>query len=372
MSSMISQFKSLIQGTEGSKFINEWMFRAIKADGFLYIIVTGERGLGKSVLALNVVFEVFKTMFPEEGDDELWDLVIKHTIFTIDDFQNIEYRDDLVRGEDGRVVIVLWDDFALHTSSYGFLRGEGDKIGEFVEFFEVARENVAVLIVTAATFDMVPPKLRGAPQIIIQMRKRGKGIVYVREEPEDSKFALFKKYFAKKYVLYSNKIPDQIYLKYRRLKRKAVAVKRKMSLLKKESYAQSVAKSIADWSDEIMLIARGIVDLHGNLTEFGKMVIREYVIHYQTLPDLPDSIRDNLDEISSSVYETVQNKVDLAEVFRSTLSQNDFVRLCYACGLKNRDKFISLYKLLEQRLSGVDVNGNVNGNGNGNGRKGVV
>jgi len=72
----------------------------------------GDKGLGKSVLCLNLAYQILKD----------WDLVLKHVIFTINDYNNVPYRTDLERHSDGRVKVLIWDDFALHTSSYGFTK----------------------------------------------------------------------------------------------------------------------------------------------------------------------------------------------------------------------------------------------------------
>ena len=249
--------------------VNNKLFKyiqnAIERDGFLFIGILGEKGFGKSVTGLNLVYSVL-------GD---WDKVLRHTIFTIQDFQNIAYRDDLERHEDGRVKIILWDDFALHTSSYGFTKkGFREEIIEFVEDFEVVREEIAVLVVTCATWDMIPPKLREQAHIFIQMTKRGQGEIWKKSRS----WLFLRKDYKKIGDITTEKIPDEIYNKYREMKRKAKRVKDKMIVLKKEERAKQLAEELKeeDWEDEELLIALGIKDLHGNLTGFGKLVKKYY------------------------------------------------------------------------------------------------
>lgn len=146
--------------------LSDMVQEAIEMDGFLFIGVLGDKGLGKSVLALNLLYQILCD----------WNSVLKHVIFTIQDFGNLYTRSDLIRHTDGRIKAIVWDDFALYTSSYGFTkRGEREQLIDFVEDFEVVREDVAVLIVTCATWEMIPPKLRDNAHVFINMVKKELG-----------------------------------------------------------------------------------------------------------------------------------------------------------------------------------------------------
>jgi len=235
---------------------------AIEHDGFLFIGILGDKGKGKSVTGLNLLYQVL-------GD---WEKVLRHTIFTIQDFQNLDHRSDLERHEDGRVKIVLWDDFALHTSSYGFWRADRENLTNFIEEFEIVREFVAVLVVTCATWDMIPPKLREQAHIFIQMTKKGKGEIWKKTRG----WLFLRKDYKKIGEIETERIPEEIYNRYRQLKHKAVKVKRKMDVLRKEERAKQLAEELSDedWEDDELLIALGIKDLHGNLTSFGELVMK--------------------------------------------------------------------------------------------------
>lgn len=295
------------------KYINS----AIENDGFLFIGILGDKGKGKSVTGLNILYNVLQD----------WNTVLKHTIFTIQDFQNIDHRKDLERYVDGRVKIVLWDDFALHTSSYGFWKADRENLTNFIEEFEIVREYVAVLVVTCATWDMIPPKLREQAHIFIQMTKKGKGEIWKKTRG----WLFLRKDYKKIGEISSEKIPDEIYRRYRQLKHKAVKVKRKMDLLKREEKAKKLAEQLTkeDLQDEELLIAWGIKDIHGNFTGFGEVVYKYW----------------------KEYIENVRNKSNLKDQFKKAISQREFVRLGMACGLQ-RDKLCSLYKLLLDRLNG--------------------
>lgn len=299
------------------------MRKAIENDGFLFIGILGDKGLGKSVLTLNLAYEIL----------EDWQKTLKHMIYTISDYNNIPYRSDLERHVDGRVKVIAWDDFALHTSSYGFTkRGEREALIDFVENFEVVREDVAVLIVNCATWEMIPPKLRDNAHVFIQMTKRGKGEIWVKSRG----WLFLRRDYKKIGEIECEKIPDDVYRQYREMKRKAKAVKEKMALIRQKEKAKTLAEELTEeeLNDPELLAAYGIYDLHGNLTEFGRLVMR-YVYERK--------------QIERELF-------NLAKIFRKTIPQREFERLGLDCGLQ-RDKLRILYKLVVQRL--IEKNGNV-------------
>lgn len=299
------------------------MRKAIENDGFLFIGILGDKGLGKSVLTLNLAYEIL----------EDWQKTLKHMIYTISDYNNIPYRSDLERHVDGRVKVIAWDDFALHTSSYGFTkRGEREALIDFVENFEVVREDVAVLIVNCATWEMIPPKLRDNAHVFIQMTKRGKGEIWVKSRG----WLFLRRDYKKIGEIECEKIPDDVYRQYREMKRKAKAVKEKMALIRQKEKAKTLAEELTEeeLNDPELLAAYGIYDLHGNLTEFGRLVMR-YVYERK--------------QIERELF-------NLAKIFRKTIPQREFERLGLDCGLQC-DKLRILYKLVVQRL--IEKNGNV-------------
>lgn len=299
------------------------MRKAIENDGFLFIGILGDKGLGKSVLTLNLAYEIL----------EDWQKTLKHMIYTISDYNNIPYRSDLERHVDGRVKVIAWDDFALHTSSYGFTkRGEREALIDFVENFEVVREDVAVLIVNCATWEMIPPKLRDNAHVFIQMTKRGKGEIWVKSRG----WLFLRRDYKKIGEIECEKIPDDVYRQYREMKRKAKAVKEKMALIRQKEKAKTLAEELTEeeLNDPELLAAYGIYDLHGNLTEFGRLVMR-YVYERK--------------QIERELF-------NLAKIFRKAIPQREFERLGLDCGLQ-RDKLRILYKLVVQRL--IEKNGNV-------------
>jgi len=304
-----SHFRSITE--RGSDEIQKWILKCVKKDGFGLILIFGDKGRGKSTLGLNIVYNTLKKLYPDYDDNVLWDQTVKHTLFTIEDFDNAPNRKDIWKWEDGRIPILLWDDFAMHTSSYGFLRGEGGKIGEFLEDFEAVREDIAVIVITCATPEMIPPKMREAPQVYIKMTERGTGKIYVKEDDKEGK-TLFDKILVWKYTITSSKVPDEFYQKYRELKKKAHEIKKKQRLMRKKEKAEELAEKIKEWEwkDKLILSSYGIIDTFDNVTGFGELVIRAYVEKFGTLPPLPDGLNVNIDVNVDSSSNDASSKVE--------------------------------------------------------------
>jgi|Deesub1362A_J573_1020465.scaffolds.fasta_scaffold00263_37 hypothetical protein len=290
---------------------------AIENDGFLFIGILGDKGLGKTVLGMNITFDILKD----------WRAVLKHMVFTITDFSNLSGRSDLIRHTDGRIKAVLWDDFALHTSSYGFTKkGEREQLIDFIEDFEVVREEVAVLIVTAATWEMIPPKLRDAAHIFIQMTKRGKGEVWAKQRG----WLFLRKDYKKIGEIESQKIPDEIYNEYREMKRKAKRVKEKMAVIKQKERARKLALELSseEWKDIDLLTAYGILDMHGNLTEFGRLV-KKYAEEVGVEPE-------NGHITYNKWYVRGMGKSHLTEISKSVTRVNDRGRIVVPYELRKK------------------------------------
>ena len=213
-----------------------------------------------------------------------WNIVLKHVIFTIHDYYNIQYK-NLIKDEYGRVKCIIWDDFALHSSVYRFMTSDNRFLAAFIEDFEAVREDVAVFIATYATPEMVSPKLRDQANIIIDCYRRGRAKIYCKQ-----RILWFINRFVKTGELRFSKIPKDIYLKYEELKRRAKIAK------EYEVYDDEFIKKILEKLDQddrtalmkikngkavdvdqrtlAKLLKIGLVDSHLELTPLGKEVLR--------------------------------------------------------------------------------------------------
>jgi len=260
----------MIKGLE--KQIKKWV-KTAENDGFVFIGVTGDKGNGKSVFSFLLWYELMKQFGYEFDFLNDCDLILNHLIFTIDDYYGLERRDVIKFECKGieKVCCAVWDDFGLHTSSYGFLKGEGAKIGDFVEQFEVVREKTGILIANGATWDLIPPKIRNSPNVIWDVYERGKAKIY-----EKIKILWLELTWKKRKDMEFEDLPVEFYKKYRNIKDKAIRVKRYMRLVKLEEKAEKLSEKLTpeDWEKEELLIAYGIKDMFGNLTELGELVKR--------------------------------------------------------------------------------------------------
>jgi len=254
---------NVIKG-DGWRALREKMLDAINNDGFLFVLIIGERGRGKSSLGLNILYHLY-------GDAEL---VRRATIFTMDDYdslvQNTRCRG--LRAEDGRVKAVLWDDMGLHFSTYKwFMPHERQRLMEFVENFQSVREDVAVIIGTVVEAEMLPPKIRGTANAMIDCVKRGRAKLFTY-----SRYLWLKKWKAVGVIEWSKTEP-QLYLAYKQMKRRAHRAKEKARIVSRTKLAKIYAELLRSLSDidAELLYGLGIIDKDGNLTPFGQYVIRK-------------------------------------------------------------------------------------------------
>jgi len=246
----------------------------IANDGFLFIAIIGEKGHGKSTLALRIAKDVLETD---------WNIVLKHVIFTIHDYYNIQYK-NLIKDEYGRVKCIIWDDFALHSSVYRFMTSDNRFLAALIEDFEAVREDVAVFIATYATPEMVSPKLRDQANIIIDCYRKGRAKIYCKR-----RVLWFINKLIKTGELSFSKIPEDVYREYEELKKRAKAAK------SYEIYDDEVIEKVLkrlDRDDRIALVKikngksvdvdqrtlakllkMGLIDSHLELTPLGDQVL---------------------------------------------------------------------------------------------------
>ena len=239
------------------KVLREKINEALSNDGFLFVMVVGERGKGKSTLGLNILKHVY-------GDNEL---VKKALVFSIDDFDSMtqgrKYRE--LRLSDGRIAAVLWDDIGLHFSTYQWFTPHArQRMTEFIENFQTVREDVAVIIGTAVELEILPPKLRSAANYIIDCQRRGLGKLFGY-----SRYLWLRKWKVLGKIEWSKTEP-QLYSYYKQLKRKAHRAKQKARIVSRTKLAKIYAELLRSLSniDFELLYGLGIVDKDGNTYKF--------------------------------------------------------------------------------------------------------
>ncbi len=250
---------------DGWKVLREKINEAINEDGFLFVLIIGERGKGKSTLALNILQHIY-------GDAAL----VKHSIvFTPDDYDSLTQNSvkyDGLRAEDGRVKAILWDDIGLHFSTYQWFTPHArQRMIEFIENFQTVREDVAVLIGTVVEAEMLPPKLRSSANYMVDCVRRGKAKLFGY-----SRYLWLRKWKALGSIEWSKTEPE-LYQYYRKLKRRAHRAKERARIVSRTKLARIYAELLQSLSniDFELLYGLGIVDKDGNITPFGEYVIRK-------------------------------------------------------------------------------------------------
>ena len=247
----------------GLNYLLQKTLEAETRDGFVFIMIIGERGKGKSSLALNLAARLV-------GEEN----VIDALVFTIDDFDSkVSEPPEKLVAEDGRLKLLLWDDIGLHFSTYTwFTPHMRQRMQEFIENFQTVREDVAILIGTAVEVEILPPKLRSAANIMIDAQRRGKAKVFGY-----SRYLWFRKWKVVGEIEWGPS-PPELYKQYREMKRRAHRAKQRSRLLARTKLAKAYLDVLRAMMqngglDLETLYGLGIIDIRGRLTDFGKYII---------------------------------------------------------------------------------------------------
>ena len=116
------------------------VWEAILEDGWVWLVDWGQNRYGKSTLALNVAYEVYKD----------WDKVLDCIVFTVTDFfHKIKtgkpecYR---TKGFNKRIPLLIWDDMAVHLNKAATQHNM--TVDYFKGYFQAIATDLAVMIGT--------------------------------------------------------------------------------------------------------------------------------------------------------------------------------------------------------------------------------
>ncbi len=181
---------------------------AYEKDKFIDALIFGKKGCGKSVYALITAYQVYRD----------WDLVFDHLIFNpLDALKKM--KDALESNE--RIKVLVFDDAGLWLGRLEWW--ENHKV-KFSEFYNVIRDVCAGVIYTSPADDI-------CGRIVKHIGLR------LMAEELDEEFSKIRVYKVKvsplfqQYVktlkeeIYRKILPDDIYERYRKMKRKATAEK---------------------------------------------------------------------------------------------------------------------------------------------------
>jgi len=293
----------------------EELLEVLRNDGFVFIVFEGTKGFGKSSAMLDLMYNILSLWTGETGE-EVWDLVLRHLVFTANDYWNLRKRDDIIRDDFGRAVVVGWDDIANFMSGYLLLEG-GVSVKEYTRFmkdFEMVRKDVAILLGTCATWTKLPKKWREDGEINIRIKMVARGYGYIlrlvesKRNPDKFDWELIGK-------IEFDKIPNEVYQKYDKMKDLAHRAKYELRNFEMRKEAERIAEHLTkeDWENDSLLIGLGIKDIHGNLTDFGLMVRELWEVYRELTENLADD---------SNAKKAVEMNINRVKI-RALLKKND-------------------------------------------------
>lgn len=265
-----------VVGGDGWELLKQKFREAIEEDGFVFVLIIGERGRGKSTLALNMLYNIYR----DPG------AVRRAIVFTPDDYDSLVQRGDGLRAEDGRIKALLWDDMGLHFSTYQwFIPHQRQRMMEFIENFQTVREDIAVLIGTVVEAEMLPPKMRGTVNYMIDAQKRGRAKLF-----GNKRYLWFKTWKVIGEITWTKTEPE-LYQYYKQMKRRAHRAKERARIISRTKLARIYAELLQSLSDIDfeLLYGLGIVDKDGQLTPFGEYVLKKAGIEPEELLEQLDA-----------------------------------------------------------------------------------
>ena len=268
---------NVVRGS-GWRLLWERMREAIEDDGFVFILIIGERGRGKSSLAINMIYHIY-------GSAEA---VRKSIVYTMDDYDTLVYdRPHELLAWDGRIKAVLWDDMGLHFSAYQwFMPHQRQRLMEFMENFQSVREDIAVIIGTVVEAEMLPPKMRGTVNYMVDATRKGRAKLFGYK-----RYLWFKTWKVIGELEWTKTEPE-LYEYYKGMKRRAHRAKNKARIVSRTKLAKVYADLLKNISgiDEELLYGLGIIDKDNNPTPFGEYVLNKAGLDLDELLSQQDTI----------------------------------------------------------------------------------
>lgn len=142
------------------------MAQTLQDNGFQSFIVIGGKGNGKSTYAIKST-AMYYMIYEDYPCGEAYQEALKKIAFSA--------KDLLQRIDEGHK-IVIWDDAGYHGSTYYWYDEEMRQyIIALVNWYDVARTDINVLIMTTPTKKKLPPTIRSDPDaILVNISKHGK------------------------------------------------------------------------------------------------------------------------------------------------------------------------------------------------------
>ena len=141
-------------------------------NGFCGATITGSRGIGKTSLALNAVWEMFREIGLSE--DDAWDATLKVLKFTMEEV--VDYIQYYARSEE-QARCLVWDDAGVHASTMEWWTNR-DSLKRLKGVLDTIRTGVSNLIITTPNENALTKIVRGYDDYIIQIGYSDRGGEY--------------------------------------------------------------------------------------------------------------------------------------------------------------------------------------------------
>ena len=209
----------------------------IEEDGFQAFILIGGKGHGKSTYSLKTVAYYFM-IYEGLNCGEAYQEALKRVAFTAKELlDKIEDYGDMI----------IWDDAGLHGSTYyWFVEGAQEYIITLANWYDVARTDVRVMLMSTPTKKKLPPVIRSDPEaILVRVRKVGSivrpnGVRVKRSEAVGARNieSLYvdrtfrEEIFTDRFIVY---LPDPVYKYYN-------IIRNKYSEIAREAWRKAIEK----------------------------------------------------------------------------------------------------------------------------------
>jgi hypothetical protein len=131
-------------------------------DGWMWICVQGVKRLGKTTIAGDIAFEIYKA--GGVSDDEAWQKVLKCIVFDLNHVMHniskgIPEKWGTYQGFNKRIPIMIWDDMAAHFNKA--LVKDSKAADAFKGYFHTMATDVGVLIGTMEQGEDITRQIKG-------------------------------------------------------------------------------------------------------------------------------------------------------------------------------------------------------------------
>ena len=141
-------------------------------NGFCGAIITGPRGIGKSVFALNVIWEMYRELGYDE--DQSWIKTLDVCKFTMKDV--IDYIEYYAESKD-KARCLLWDDAGVHASTMEWWTNR-DNLKRLKSILDTIRTGVCSLLITVPNESSLTKILRDYDDYLVQIKHHPDGGIY--------------------------------------------------------------------------------------------------------------------------------------------------------------------------------------------------